>query len=70
MAGKDTTDDILINVRAEDSIDLMRYSRTAESGVTAFQFNDGLDEFGGRALGTGFAFTAGRTQLPAGCDAD
>ena len=56
MAGKDTSHDIFIDSGTERPIDLLRDPRTSESGIASFQIDDGLDEFGGRSFGSGFAF--------------
>jgi hypothetical protein len=63
MVSKDSSYDIFINVSPEGSIDLLGNPRATELGVTLFQFNYGLDEFGGGTLWTGLAFAARRIQI-------
>jgi hypothetical protein len=46
MLGKDTPDNIFINVSTKGSVDRLRDAWTTEAGgVATFQLNDGLDTF-------------------------
>jgi hypothetical protein len=65
MIGKDTLYEIFINIGAERFVDLLRNPWTAEAWIALLQFDDGLDEFGGRPLG-GLACLCGRLNTTSG----
>lgn len=47
--------DIFVDLDAEGMRDLLGDPHVAETRIAAIHLDDGRDEFGGRAFGTGFA---------------
>ncbi len=60
MFSKDTSHNIFIDIGAERLIDLLRDPWATEVWIASFQFDDGLDEFGGRSLWSWFSFAVSR----------
>jgi hypothetical protein len=49
---QDAANNILVDLHAEGRRNLLRNSGTAPAGITPFHFNDGVDQFFTRSLGT------------------
>jgi len=64
VLGKDTRHDVLVDVDAKGSGDLLGDPGTSESGIPAFQINNDLDDFLRRALRARLASCAWREQQP------
>jgi hypothetical protein len=60
---KDTSHNIFIDTGSERLIDLLRDPWATEAWIASFQFDDGLDEFGGRSLWSWFSFAVSRISL-------
>jgi hypothetical protein len=62
MKTQDTANDILVDLNAESQRDLLGDSGTTPLGITAFQFNDCVDEFLIRSFRARLTPALGRKQ--------
>ena len=63
MFSKDASHNIFIDIGAERLIDLLRDPWATEAWIASFQFDDGLDEFGGRSFWSWFSIAVSRISL-------
>lgn len=62
ILGENSPHDVPVNLDAEGVRDDQRNTGAAEAWVSAFEFDDGIDEFLRRTFGTRFAFTVCRKK--------
>jgi len=53
VRGKNSTNNILVEIQVEGQVDLLGDAWTAKTRVTLLYFHDGFDNFVGGSLGTG-----------------
>ena len=62
--GQNAPDHISVNVETERQVNLLRNPGTAESWIALPHGGNGIDQFFGRSLGSGFSRIAGKVKEP------